>query len=242
MPVDEERLLAWIDGALAPADAAEVADAVAADPALTALAESHRGLTQRLRGGFDLLLHDPIPAALAAAVQPAATVTDLSVARRARVNRTSAPVGRFRLPQWAAIAATLAVGMMAGQMTDKIGPKPNFIEGGAGLQASGQLASALDRELASSPASGSVRVQVTFRAHSGQICRSWSAAGQDGVACHAGNRWQVMASMAAPAIEDGQYRMAGSSNPRLLGIIDGMISGEPFDAKLELQARQDGWR
>lgn len=242
MPVDEEKLIAWIDGALEPVDAAAVADAVAADPALAALAESHRRLTTRLRGGFNAILHEPIPAALAAVVRPAATVIDLSAARRTRDDRSAAPVGRRRMPQWAAIAATLAVGIVAGRMAGEFGPQPILTQGRSGLQASGQLAAALDDELASVPVRGPVRVHVTFRAHDGQICRTWSTAGQDGVACHSGDRWRIVASVAASTVDTEQYRMAGNSNQKLLGIIDGMIKGETFDAQQEVQARRSGWR
>lgn len=242
MPIDEERLLAWIDGELNPTDAAEVAAAVAVDPALAALATSHRAMAERLRGGFDALLQDTIPAALAAAARPTATVTELTAARSARNNRLVAQAWRFRMPQWGAIAATLAVGIIAGRMTGEFGPQPTVIQSRSGLQADGELAAALDGQLASAPDKGPVRIQVTFRSRNGEICRSWSAAGQNGVACHAGDRWRIMASLAAPAADKGDYRMAGSSDPNLVGIIDGMIDGEPFDAKRELQARQAGWR
>lgn len=246
MPIDEERLLAWVDGALDPTAAAEVAAAVAADPELAALAASHRAVAGRLRGGFDTLLHEPVPAALAAAARPAATVTDLAAARSARDSvrdkRLAAPARRFRMPQWAAIAATLAVGIIAGRMTGELGPQPIVTPSSAGLQASGALAAALDGQLASAPDNAAVRVQVTFRSRAGEVCRSWSATGQAGVACHAGDRWRIMASLATPAADTGEYRMAGSSDPRLLGIIDGMIDGEPFDATRELQARRSGWR
>ena len=242
MPIDEERLLAWVDGALDPAEAAEVAAAVAADPGLAALAASHRAVADRLRGGFDTLLHEPVPAALAAAARPVATVTDLAAARSARDNVLAAPARRFRMPQWAAIAATLAVGIIAGRMTGELGPQPIVTPGSAGLQANGALAAALDGQLASAPDNAAVRVQVTFRSRAGEVCRSWSATGQAGVACRAGDRWRIMASLATPAADTGEYRMAGSSDPRLLGIIDGMIDGEPFDATRELQARRSGWR
>ena len=242
MPIDEERLLAWIDGALDPSEAAEVAAAVSTDSRLAALAASHRALTGRLQGGFDTLLHEPIPAALAAAAPPAATVSDLAAARSARDDRLIVSARRFQMPQWAAIAATLAVGIIAGRMTGELGPQPIVTQGSAGLQANGPLAAALDGQLASAPANGAVRVEVTFRSRDGEVCRSWSATGQDGVACHAGDRWRIIASLATPAADKGEYRMAGSSDPKLLGIIDGMIDGEPFDATSELQARRDGWR
>lgn len=242
MSIDDERLLAWIDGELGAAEAAEVAAAVAGDPALAALVASHRTIAAQLRRGFDTLLSQPIPEELAAAARPTATITDLSAARNAREGRLATSTKRFQLPQWGAIAATLAVGIVAGQLIGEIGPEPIVTQSSSGLQASGQLAAALDDELASAPVNRAVRVQVTFRSRDGHICRTWSAAGQDGIACHAGDRWRITATLAASVADRGEYRMAGDGNPKLLGIIDGMSDGEAFDAKRELQARRDGWR
>ena len=255
MPIDDERLLAWIDGALDDADAAAVAAAVAANPELAARAAAHRAVAERLRAGFKTLLTDPVPAALAtAARRGAGTVTDLSSARTARDARKTArdaqrptpPARRFALPQWAAIAATLAVGIVAGRMSQDVGPQPLIAQHGAGLEARGQLAAALDSQLASAPTDGGVRVMVSFRAHDGRICRSWSLAAQSGIACRTGPRWQVTAAVAAPVEGKGghrsTYRMAASGDPQLLTLIDGMIDGAPFDAAQEKQASHRGWR
>ena len=242
MPIDDERLLAWIDGELEPTQAAEVAAAVAIDPALAARAKAHRAIAAQLRSGFDTLLSAPIPAAMAAAARPIATVTDLSAVRHARQSRLAPPTRRFQLPQWSAIAATLAVGIIAGRMTYDIGAQPIMVQGDSGLQANGRLAAALDGQLASAPANGAVRIQITFRSRDGEVCRSWSASGQDGVACHSGDRWRIMASLAAPTANRSEYRMAGSSDPKVLAIIDGMIDGETFDATRELESRRNHWR
>jgi len=59
MPTDE-KLFAWLDGELDPVEAARVADAVAADPRLNALAARHRALQARLRDAFDPILEAPI--------------------------------------------------------------------------------------------------------------------------------------------------------------------------------------
>ncbi len=249
MPIDDERLLAWLDGGLGDVDAAAVAAAVAADPQLAARAAAHRAVADRLRAGFDGLLTEPVPAALAtAAGRGGGTVTDLSSARAARdarkagARRSTQPARRFALPQWAAIAATLALGIVAGRMSQDVGPQPLIAQHGAGLEARGQLAAALDSQLASAPSDGDVRVMVTFRAHDGRICRSWSLAAQSGIACRASQRWQVTAAVATPVEDKSTYRMAASGDPQLLTLIDGMIDGAPFDAAQEQQASRQGWR
>lgn len=251
MPIDDERLLAWLDGALDDADAAAVAAAVATDAELAARAAAHRAVAERLRGGFALLLADPIPPALAAAAsQSSGTVTDMSMARAARdarqaarEKRSSAPMTRrFALPQWAAVAATLALGIIAGRMSYEVGPQPSITQNGTELEARGQLATALDSQLASLPTNGGARVMVTFRAHDGRICRSWSLAAQSGIACRSGARWQVTAAVASPVEANGPYRMAAGGDPALFSLIDGMIDGAAFDAAQEKQASQRGWR
>ena len=50
---EEEEFFAWLDGELAPADAAQVEARVAGDSALAAEAEAHRTMTAELRAAFD---------------------------------------------------------------------------------------------------------------------------------------------------------------------------------------------
>jgi anti-sigma factor RsiW len=98
---DEEEFFAWLDGELAPADAARVAARVAQDPALAAQAESHRAIAHGLRAAFDPVM------------TPRSEVADLSARRAERVRRV--PAG---LPQWAAIAATLVAGFGLGSVVN----------------------------------------------------------------------------------------------------------------------------
>ena len=58
---DDEEFYAWLDGQLDAAAAAAVAERVAADPALTHLAEQHRALGAALRGAFDPIASSPVP-------------------------------------------------------------------------------------------------------------------------------------------------------------------------------------
>jgi anti-sigma factor RsiW len=242
MPVDEERMIAWLDGELTGEEAAAVAAAVAADPELSALADAHRAVSARLRAGFAPLLAAPIPPKIVEALTSAATeapanVTDLVAARAARTSRARPKL----LPQWAAIAATLIIGLVAGRTSTGFGPEPMLVQGEAGLLASGQLVRALDAQLASAPPSGGVRVMVTFRALDGTICRSWATAGQEGIACRDGEGWRVAAVFSAPTEGQGDYRMAGGNNPQLLATLETMMDGDPFDRAQEQAARSRGW-
>lgn len=241
-PVDDAAILAWLDGELPAADAAHVAAAVAADPELQALADAHRALAARLRGAFESVHAQPVPDRLLAVMQPApaASVTDLAAFRAGRGAATAAPPRRW-LPQFAALAASLAIGLFVGRgMVDQ--PVPGqFVAGAAGLQAAGVLEVALNDQLAAAgTASGPVRVALSFRDRQGRICRSWQTEAQEGIACHAGDSWLVTAALARAAPVGGDYRMATGSP--VAALMDGMIAGEPLDAAQEQAAKARGWR
>src|SRR4051812_24121981 len=144
--MDDEKFFAWLDGELAPDEAAEMQAKVAADPKLTELAEQHRAFGARLKGAFDPVAEAPIPTRLTDALRPSAEVIDFAAAKRTRIPS---------LPQWAAIAATLAVGISIGTIVPKGTVGPVEMQGGAMYAAAG-LNQALDTQLASAPA-GDVR-------------------------------------------------------------------------------------
>src|SRR3954452_7349673 len=100
--MDDEKFFAWLDGELDPEAAADMQAKVAADPVLSQLAEQHRALGAQLKGAFDPIAAAPVPERLQAALRPTGQVIDFTAARRAR----SMP----QLAQWAAMAATLAIG------------------------------------------------------------------------------------------------------------------------------------
>jgi hypothetical protein len=83
---------------------------------------------------------------------------------------------------------------------------------------------------------------VTFRDHSGAICRSFTQAGSSGLACRKDGAWQVRGLFAAPEGQTGDYRMAAGTDPQLAAMIGSTIAGEPFDAAREKTAKDNGWR
>ena len=225
---DDEEFYAWLDGELDGAEADRVAARVAADPALAALAQQHRVLGAGLRDAFAPLIDQAPPAP-----NFDSAVVDLQARRDARRS--------YRLPQWAAIAATLVVGVVAGQLAVSRSDAPIETRGGT-MVAAASLDRALDATLASAGDDGPVRVGLTFRARDGAICRSFTDQGASGLACRAGEEWRVEALFAAARGQGGDYRMAAGDDPRLATLIDERISGEPFDAAAEKAARDRGWR
>lgn len=226
---DDEQYYAWLDGELGAADAAKVAARVAADPALEALAAQHRALGTNLRAAFA-----PVITADVAPPRIAAEVVDLGARRDARR-------AGFGLPQWAAMAATLVIGLVAGQFVDQGSGATVETRDGV-MVAAASLDRALGSQLASAGNDGPVRVGLTFRSHKGAICRSFHDGGASGLACRDGDAWRIEGLLAAPQNPGGDYRMAAGEDPRLAALIDERIDGEPFDASAEQAAREAGWR
>ena len=219
--ISDERFFAWLDGELDPAEAAAIDELVAADRELQQRADAHRALGRRLGAAFDALAEAPIPAALRGA-----DVVSFPA-------RTAPPISRGM--QWAAMAATLAIGVVAGTMINNGASGPVGREGGQ-LVASGELEQALYTRLASVPADQGPRIGLTFRDASGDLCRSFTDQGVAGMACHQEGDWRIRGLFQASEGDQGEFRMAAGPDPRLAGMIDSVMAGEPLDAAGERKA------
>jgi hypothetical protein len=229
--ISDERFFAWLDGELEPAEAALVEALVAADPALKRRADEHRALAGRLQAAFDPIAQAAVPASLLEAASPRrAEVIDF---RAAKERRTARPVSAGM--QWAAMAATLAIGIVAGSMINGGDASPIAQENGR-LVASGELERALYTRLASAPVDQGARIGLTFRAKGGSLCRSFTDDGATGLACHQGDDWRIQGLFEAGEGQQSEFRMAAGPDPRLAALIDGSIAGEPLDAAAEREA------
>lgn len=238
MAIDDETFFAWLDGELDAAEAADVAAQVAADPRLARMAEQHRAFGTRVRAAFDPVAAAPLPERLRAAAKPrGGSLVDFGSGRRKPSRRSWSP-----LPQWAALAASLAVGILVGG-TFIGGQEASPIEVRDGkIYAAAQLDDALEQRLASAGAADSVRIGLTFRDQGGAICRSFTGRQSSGLACRDGSDWQLRGLFASPEGQSGDYRMAAGTDPNLAALIDSTIDGEAFDAAQEKSARDGGWR
>jgi hypothetical protein len=229
MMISDERFFAWLDGELDPAEAAAIDQLVAADPDLQRKAEAHRALHGSLRAVFDPIADAPVPQQLTDAALPRqAEVIDLSARREAR-RPFFAPM------QWAAMAATLAIGLVAGSMIN-IGPSGPVARENGQLVASGELEQALYARLASSPADKGARMGLTFRDAAGDLCRSFVDDGTSGLACHQGGDGRIRGLFQAGEGQQGQFRMAAGPDPRMAQLIESTIAGDPLDAAGEQAA------
>ena len=228
--MSDEQFFAWLDGELEPAEAAKVAAEVARDSELQRRAEAHRKLAGTLRGAFAPVAAAPVPERL---LPREAEVVDLA-SRRA----LGRPV--FRPMQWAAMAATLALGITVGTAIDNGAAGPIAREQGQ-LVAAGDLEHALYTRLASAPADEGARIGLTFRDAAGDICRSFTDQGSAGLACHQAGDWRIRGLFQAGEGQSGDYRMAAGPDLRLAELVDATMAGEPLDAAGEKQAL-DGLR
>ena len=235
--MDDTKFFAWLDGELDAAEAAKVEALVAADAALARRAENHRALHARLQRAFDPIAEAPVPASIALAQAGPERPIDLAEARQRRQSRTiSAPA------QWAAMAATLAIGIVTGTMIGGGDGQGPIVSEAGRLVAAGNLEQALYTRLASAPAGDGPRMVLTFRDADGDICRTFIDGGSSGLACREGGDWRIQGLFQDLASGQGDYRMASGSDPRLAVLVGETISGEPFDADAERLAQERGWR
>jgi hypothetical protein len=243
-PFTDAQLTAFLDGTLADEallDAIEAA--INADPALAerveGLAESD-ATDQEVRDAFAPVLSAPVPARLTqiVAAQAVAEVVDLAAARTAR----SLPIpandvgSSWRWPQFGAMAACLAIGVMIGGPLLTGGGAGDVPAGGSLVLASADVNTMLDSvpsgqsvQLASL---GTGEVVLTFRNADGALCRQFMVEGStgstsDALACaSAGGEWQIEAfgRRAAPA---GELKLAGGDAAvSVVAAVDAMIASD----------------
>ena len=226
---DDDMLMAYADGELDPLTAKRMERAIAADPALAETVAAHRALRLRLGAAFAPVLEAAVPDHLAAMLE----TNVVAITPRAM------PVPQPR--HWLsglAVAASLVVGVALG--TQWQGPTGPVSASGSSLMASGNLARALDTQLAST--SGDTRILVSFRVAGGGYCRVFAAPALDGIACRSGATWELRQTQASGARRDAAYRQAASGEAPLLAAAQDMMAGEPLDEAAETRARSVGWK
>ena len=224
----DEQFFAWLDGELPDEEVAKVARIVAADPLLMAKAQAHRAMQASLAAAFAPIANQPV-------TYEGAPVFDLA-------DRRQKKQGPFPARQWAALAATLIVGILTGTFIASGDSGAPFAKREGTFVASADLGEALNAQLASAPSATGWRIGLTFRDHDGAICRSFTDGASEGLACREGDVWHVRALVQGMAQPTGDYRMATGQDPALAAKIDSVIEGEPFDAQQEKAAKDAGWK
>jgi negative regulator of sigma E activity len=241
MKITDEDLMAYADGELSPLEAKRIEAAMAEDAELAARVARFRNVRRALRTAYDSVVSEPVPERLrallgdVAASEPeteaparTAPVIDLASAREQKPRR-------FGPPAWAAMAASLVVGVLVGRTL--LTPSSGDILTQDGLYAAPNLAQVLDTQLANDEPNGATRIGLSFRTQSGEFCRTFAHEASErvtsGLACREQERWSVRVALTEPSRGDG-YRQAGADAPAVLEAVDAIIAGEAFDADREI--------
>jgi anti-sigma factor RsiW len=254
MTISDETLMAFADGELDGPARAAVEAALRADPRLEKRVAEHRALRQRIQAAYAAELSEPVPERLLMAANRTPNMSGTNVVNLKDARDAMArDAARVRPPKswWrpaGAIAASLIIGFGLGYGGWRQSASPFSRSTGGALVASGQLAEALSRQLAAeqSPASG-VQIGVSFRARSGEYCRTFSLSGAvspAGFACHHGQEWQIQTLTQSVGAGDAPaaFRTAASAmSPAILKAVQEQIAGEPLDQAAESAARSKGW-
>jgi hypothetical protein len=252
MNIPDELLAAYVDGELEGAERARIEQAIQHDARLAQRVAQHRA-KRRARGVLDGARQQPVPQRLAQAVRSVGTsgsapVIDLARVRAERKRRAERHLGL--LPRRIALlVAGIVGGLLLGIVIDRLTPNGALTQYRDGaLFARGALADALNEQVASSPLAGSaVRVGLSFKAKSGNYCRTFSvrdAHALAGLACYEQQQWRVW-TLDASESRDGSVRGAQRASglpPAIAQAVNERISGTPLDARAEIDARRSGWR
>jgi hypothetical protein len=228
--VDETMLIALVDGELDEVSRRRIERAVAEDPALAARLDMHVRLRERLADHYAPIEAEPVPAAMRALLQAEAKVVPFVRPVAAR---------RHAWMTGGAIAASLLLGLGIGHFSGG-DDGPVAVEQGV-MVAQGELASALETQLASAQDGGSIRIGLSFRRKGGGWCRSFEGQAISGVACRQEQGWQVQQLVPGSGPETA-YRQASSGDARLMATVDALMDGSPLDAAQEKAAKARRWQ
>lgn len=237
MNITDDILAAYADGELDGAEAARVAAAVAADPAMAARIAAHRSLKERLAAHYAPIAEQSVPPHLAALLSGAQNKGeeddgDVISFAAARQKRGLVPV----LRRWGPITGpALAASLVLAVLQPWNGASP---EG----YAEPALAAALDSQLvATQPTDAEPRILLSFERDGGGLCRAWRGGNEGGIACRDDTGWKIEQQFALDESPGGQFRQAGSET-ELLAAAQEMAAGGALDAEAEKAASERGWK
>lgn len=232
MKFSQETLMAYADGELDAETRGAVEAEMAADPQVAEEIDRHRALRADVGQAFAGVLTEQVPDRL------------LRTATKTRATARR----QWSWPEWTSIAASLVLGVLAGRALLQPDSESGLIVAGVDgrVIAGGALAKALSEQLSSQDGS-TIDIGLTFRAKSGEYCRTFGARAASpvvGFACRDAEVWRVdMLSTAPRAESGGDYRMASTQlPPPVVQAIADRMQGEALDADEEAIARQRHWR
>jgi hypothetical protein len=219
----EQRLAAWLDGALAPEDAAAFEAELAADPELAARAANWRANDTFLAEALAPLAERPIDPALLA---------KMGLAAPAAANDNPPWWRRHGVPLGGAIAASLAMVLLLVQ---------------PGEQRRDALSLALDTTPSLKPAQLKdgrvIEPTLTLRAADGRWCREFRSGGTISLACRKEGRWTVEGEARGngPAASGDLGLAGGAENGALDALYRKIGASDPVGAAREAELIAKGW-
>jgi hypothetical protein len=242
---DDETLMAYADGELDAAQRAEIAAAASGDPALAQRIDAHRALRDRMAGAYAAVLDGTVPDKLLAAARGAATAASGGNVVPFPQRAASSQTARWRAREWLAVAASLVLGLFISWGVFAPGGTGLMESSGGALVARGELARALDRQLASdNDATRAVSIGLSFQTSDGGYCRHFALreAQTAGLACRERGEWRIPVTAATQISVGDHAQAAGAIPPPILAAIEARMTGEPLDAAAEASAAQGRWQ
>jgi hypothetical protein len=248
-------LMAYADGELDAATRLAVEAEMAVDPQIAQEIARHRELQAKLHSAFGGVLTEEVPdhllstARTAPAGNPAgrnAKIADLASARATRQDAQIALRRRWSWPEWGAMAASLLIGVIVARAPWSTGSADAIVAENGRVIAAGALASALTRQPGGTQDSP-VQIGVSFRAKSGEYCRTFAVREGNalaGFACREAEDWRVRAlAQSESGGSTTEYRMAGTAIPPIIvQAVEDTMEGDALDAAAEAAALAKGWK
>ncbi|MEH6700835.1 anti-sigma factor family protein [Parasphingorhabdus sp.] len=241
MTFDEATIMAYVDGECDAVTVKRIEKAMETDPALAKQIEQEQALRDKLSAHYDPVAEEAVPDRLTAMLNASAAsnVDSSFTVRKAEQDESKQRRRSMGIAQWGAMAATLALGVVVGQYGLGGGSDAPFAQQDGALVASGPLEDALETQLASmQPDDSDYRIGLTFRAKTGNICRSFTGEAVSGIGCRDGQQWKMHSTL--PGGTEGDYRQASSS--KINAIAAEMMVDAPVDADTERKLLETGWK
>ena len=266
--LDDETLVAYVDGELEPEQRESVEAGLGEDPAAREKVRTFRESAAMLRATYDPVLAEPVPERLRAAVEGAALRDEGASVHEFR-RRRSVPGGATKPALALAASIVLLIGVTAGFILSEIGPGPE----GSRLAgpwpdwvavAGVDFQRALETSESYQPLEGggeqaamwSVAPLSTFKDRTGRYCREFEleattggmTRGAFGMACRdRGGTWGVELFVAQAISEatgtSGEDYAPAAAGPDAYGaLVEGLISGELLGTGAEAAAIANGWK
>lgn len=254
MSSSEERITAWLDGTLAPAEAAQFKADMERDPSLAEQVKAWQSNDALVRQAFAApMRQEPDDALLArmglippASVESPSNVVELAARRRpaAASNDNNSRHWRWALPIGGAFAASMAFALFL---------TGNPLGSGGQGDADQQIAAVLDtqpsRLTRTFPDGTKITPTLSFAAADGRYCREFALSGGNvsggGIACKGSSGWKIEArspTSAAPAGSDRIVTAGGRNDDSLDEAYARLSASDPLSADAEKKLIATAWK